>query len=307
MLIKNNFIASQSETCPVCQREARTAEYRYQQGETEAFLYRCEGCQLVFLRPLLLPELDERQMDGIGSAEMEHFSLLKKVYAEFFLKREVARIRKVLGSGELRLLDIGCGTGWMTHLYAEQGFQVVGLEPSSARAEMAARSYGLKVVNDYLENASFDEKFDVIVMRHIVEHFADLNQVFIQIRELLSQGGLLLATVPNVDSLGRLLFEADWSWGLPHHCNFFNPQSLTELLTLQGFKALRLSHSPSPFYMVNSFVRKYSDLFVGKMVANHRPLAMLFASPLPVFASLVGRGDNLNLVACRDSNPEFSV
>jgi SAM-dependent methyltransferase len=64
------------------------------------------------------------------------------------------------------LLDLGCGTGWYSNLFAELGFRVVGIDYSKAGVFRAKKTYGDKiywVVGDAL-NIPFHskQKFDVI-------------------------------------------------------------------------------------------------------------------------------------------------
>lgn len=299
MLTPERYLASEPEACPGCRQPVGQVVYSWRDGASSAQIFRCDQCQLMFLRPLLLDRLDDRQMNHIDTAEMYNLSLVKSAYINLFLKREAARVRKYLGNKELRLLDIGCGTGWMTTLYRRCGFQVTGLEPSAARAEVAAGRYGIEVMSDYLENTDFHAKFDVVVMRHVLEHFAEPAAALHKVHEALVDGGLLLATVPNIASLGRSIFGASWSWGLPHHCQFFNPHALTTLLERSGFDLVRLAQSPSPFYAPNSLMRKYPGTRLARLVGSQRLLATLALAPLPLCGWLIGRGDNLNVIARR--------
>lgn len=73
---------------------------------------------------------------------------------------ELEALRRLLGPGEGRCLDVGCGTGVPTLAVAELGWSVIGVDVSSDLLERA-RSRGLKVVEapaDALpfEEASFD-------------------------------------------------------------------------------------------------------------------------------------------------------
>lgn len=285
--------------CPVCRDSVRTVEYAYTHSEQRLFFFRCDICTFLFVRPVIIDELEERQMDGLSGAELHNNSLLKKLYTELFLKREINRVIRIAGRENLRLLDVGCGTGWMTRLYADHGFQAVGLEPSSNRARVAEQTYGLTVVKNYLEKVEFSENFDVVVMRHVLEHFSEPMSAVGKARDLLPNKGLLLLTVPNIDCLGRFLFETAWSWALPHHCNFFNPKSLRTLLNNQGFEVLRMSQSPSPFYFPNSFSRKFPHQIIAKFITKHRVLSMLIFLPFALLGCLMGKGDNLNVIAQR--------
>ena len=120
-------------SCPVCATVTANADYAYADERQQAWFYRCPACSFLFARPLLLGELDDRQMNGVADAEMYDSPLLKRLYADLYVKREINRIRKLTEKKRPRLLDVGCGTGWTSRIYAEHGFEVVGLEPSATR------------------------------------------------------------------------------------------------------------------------------------------------------------------------------
>ena len=73
---------------------------------------------------------------------------------------ELDTLRRLLGPGGGRCLDVGCGTGVPTLAVAELGWSVIGVDVSSDLLERA-RSRGLEVVEAPanalpFEDASFD-------------------------------------------------------------------------------------------------------------------------------------------------------
>jgi len=271
--------------------------YVYEDGEKKSFFFQCRDCTLLFARPIFLPELDNRHMDGIENAELFNSRLLKSIYINYFIKKEIRALRRAKGEGPLRLLDIGCGTGWTTRVYADHGFEVTGLEPSRVRAEYARENYGIEVVCDYIENAEFNQEFDVVVLRHILEHFADPGMVLRKIWGFLKKGGVVLVVVPNINCLGRYLFETKWAWVLPWHCNFFTPVSSRRLLQGEGFKIVESYQTPTPLYYPGAFMRTFPNRLTKWVMGRKRVLAMALCAPLAMVGKWLGMGDNLNVVA----------
>ena len=289
--------ADQSQVCPACGVTVKDISYVYKDGDQKSDFFRCSACTFLFARPVFIPELDSRQMDGIDNAELFNSSLLKSVYIKYFIKKEIRTLRRAKGQGRLRLLDIGCGTGWTTKVYADHGFAVTGLEPSQGRAGYARETYGLEVVCDYIENVEFQEQYDVVVLRHIIEHFADPGAVMRKIRSFLKPDGVALVVVPNIDCLGRTMFETDWAWVLPWHCNFFTPRSIRSLLNQEGFEPVAAYQTPSPLYYPGALMRRFPNRMVQTLMGRSRVLAMAACAPLAIAAKWMGKGDNLNVVA----------
>jgi 2-polyprenyl-3-methyl-5-hydroxy-6-metoxy-1,4-benzoquinol methylase len=82
-------------------------------------------------------------------------------------------VKRLLRTDTFTVLDIGCGTGWISSLWKGAGAEVVGLEPSIARGEYARRKYGIKIIPAYIEELHSQDRYDVIIMRHVLEHFSD--------------------------------------------------------------------------------------------------------------------------------------
>lgn len=283
-------------SCPACKCPVSEVAYLYDDGERKNSFYRCPECTFIFARPVFIPELDNRQMDGVDNAEMFNSRFLKFIYTHWFIKKEMRQIRKLKPLSGAKLLDIGCGTGWTSKVYADNGFDVTGLEPSAIRAQLARERYGLNVVNEYIENSNLGKTFDVVVLRHIIEHFADPAVVLQQVKGLLKEDGVVLLVVPNINCLGRYLFETDWAWILPWHCNFFTPQSLRRLLETEGYAEVAFYQTPSPLYFPGSFMRKFPAFIGNAILKKSKVFSMLAFAPLALIGSWFGQGDNLNIL-----------
>jgi len=283
--------------CPACGTSVNTTAYIYKNGSNISDFYSCQNCSFLFARPVFIPELDGRQMDGVDNAELFNSRFLKWVYIKYFIKREIRALRRVKGVGRLRLLDVGCGTGWTTKVFSENDFEVLGIEPSQVRANYAREHYGIDVVCNYIEHVEFDDKFDVVVLRHIVEHFADPGLVLQKVRHFLKEGGVVFVIVPNINCLGRYLFETKWAWVLPWHCNFFSPKSLHAFLRREQFDVLKCYQTPTPLYYPGAIMRSFPNRAIKWLFGKNRIFSMLMCSPLAVFGKLIGLGDNLNFVA----------
>lgn len=295
--IKLQTQTDQPPTCPACGNPAADIAYVYKEWEKTSQLFQCRECFFLFARPIFIPELDNRQMDGVENAELFNSRILKTIYINYFIKKEIRTLRRAKGAGRLRVLDIGCGTGWTTRVYADHGFEVMGLEPSQVRADYARKHYGIEVVCDYIENAEFDNEFDVVVLRHIVEHFADPGMVLRKIRGFLKKDGVVLVVVPNINCLGRYLFETRWAWVLPWHCNFFTPGSLQKLLQREGFATVEHYQTPTPLYYPGAFIRTFPNALVKWVMGRNRVLAMGLCTPLAFVGKWLGKGDNLNVLS----------
>ncbi len=133
------------------------------------------------------------------------------------------------------VLDVGCGAGRYLRRFANLGWQVQGIEPSSAAAAVA-RSAGFVVETSTAEGADYPiATFDLITMYHSLEHCDRPQLVIERSVKALKPGGVVAIALCNFDSPGRRFFGAAWPLlEIPRHRYHFSPASLSRLLERFG-------------------------------------------------------------------------
>ncbi|MEA2640424.1 MAG: hypothetical protein QOF51_1818, partial [Chloroflexota bacterium] len=109
-------------------------------------------------------------------------------------------------SGE-RILDLGCGTGHLTHQIAERGAAVVGIDISTAMIEQARAAY--PDLEFHVANAasfSFAESFDAVFSNAALHWIPATAQdaVAASIARALRPGGRLVAELGVRGNIGRI-------------------------------------------------------------------------------------------------------
>lgn len=156
---------------------------------------------------------------------------------------------RLVGSDQ-RVLEIGCWAGHVTRHLAAAGNLVVGVElDAGAAAEARQFAERVHVVDlDVTPLTSIEhERFDVILLGDVLEHFRDPAAVLRDLLQLLEPAGRLVISVPNVAHVDvRLhLLEGRWEYqpdGLLDrtHLRWFTRAGLRALLDEVGFVATRL-------------------------------------------------------------------
>lgn len=141
------------------------------------------------------------------------------------------------GPGTPTWLDVGCGDGALVMTASEFGFAALGLD---ARAEpvTALLRLGYAATQSEFMAAKAGEPVTVISMFDVLEHMIFPRRALDHARELLAPGGLLIISLPNMDSSSwRLMDQASANpyWmEIEHHHNFTR-QSLSAKLVEHGF------------------------------------------------------------------------
>lgn len=142
---------------------------------------------------------DEIKTYWSGRAATFDLSPGHEIFSEEERKAWHALVLKHLGQGEGRkALDLASGTGVISHLMDDLGFQVTGMDWSETMLELArakAKTRGRNIrffVGDAENTMEPDESADVIITRHLVWTLVDPKASFAEWFRVLKPGGRLL-------------------------------------------------------------------------------------------------------------------
>lgn len=99
------------------------------------------------------------------------------------------------GSG-LKLLDVGCGTGYHLARYRERGFQIAGMDGSDEMLKQArVANPNIEFKQGDVEKLPFDdESFDFVLCIEVLRYLPDVNPCTKEIFRVLKPGGIALVT-----------------------------------------------------------------------------------------------------------------
>jgi SAM-dependent methyltransferase len=155
--------------------------------------------------------------------------------------RFYAHLARHYGRGG-RLLEIGAGLG---HLVGqlEGRFETWGLDVNPwavAEARAAAARSRLQVASAQ-ELPYADASFDVVIIKHIVEHLPDPAAAIAEIGRVTAPGGTLILATPNLDSLLKPWKGERWiGYQDPTHISLKPPQEWIDLVRAAGFGLRRV-------------------------------------------------------------------
>ena len=159
-----------------------------------------------------------------------------------------------------RILDIGAGTGDFLSVAKKDGWQTIGVEPST-KAKSIAINKGVSFVEltTELENNSFD----VISMWHVLEHVSDLNKQIKELKRLLKPTGTLIIAVPNFKSFDAKYYGKFWAaFDVPIHFWHFSKTAIKLLFEKEKMKLEKVLPMKFDSFYVSLLSEKYKS---GKM------------------------------------------
>lgn len=257
------------ESCPVCSlpfKEGDLEQTPYPSGKRQrgkdqlpAKIRFCSNCGAGVASPPISVQLaDELYARGDYWKQSNRKTSLKIFPVPYGLAQARWRlIERSVGQGNngspVKLLDIGAGHGYLGLVACLSSKMEVSeyhaVEPDSVMRQYMHDIWAKRGCKQKLNiMTSADEavdKYDLVVLSHVLEHVQDPGSFLRSARILTSKGGLLFIDVPNQDHL----FKSDV---FPHNI-FFSVSSLKNLLETESLEVISVgvwgrSRYKSPSY-----------------------------------------------------------
>lgn len=192
---------------------------------------KCSECGHVQLTPV--PSLDEDNAfyNKNQPSDIEH---LRKV-REWDTKRRVEFLNFV--PKDTRILEVGSGEGFFIAELSKCGYNIIGIELSQSKRDITLQITDAQVLGINLLDSTPDlGKFGVIAAFHLIEHLADPIRFCRKLGQYLTDEGILVLEIPNLDDLMlRTCPEYQAFWWQRAHVSYFNEDSIRYVMNKAGF------------------------------------------------------------------------
>ncbi|MBN1865407.1 MAG: class I SAM-dependent methyltransferase [Victivallales bacterium] len=147
-----------------------------------------------------------------------------------------------------KILDVGPGLGYNMFAARQRGWQVEGLDVSDFVIKSLESKDLIVHKGDIFDLKHGD--YDVVFMKHVLEHYQDPFAALNHVGSLLKQNGLILVMVPNSEHRkaqklrNKYKFYSHKENGIEHYV-YFNKKTLRDILEFSGFAILQEDY---PFF-----------------------------------------------------------
>ena len=236
-------MAGENLTCSLCHSSA--LRLIHDQRNSRYFprrIYRCSRCGYAFVHPMPTRE----QLDKLYS-DPEYLNT--RVSADENRRVNIGQIERA-GSRldwlsryikKGKILDVGCGNGEFILKAGERGFEVYGLEVSTAAAEAVRSLTGAVIFTDDPEQLHRSGlQFDLVTMWDVIEHVIDPHRFIGTCVSLLAENGLIVVSTPNQRNYHGVIHGDKWKGYREgeEHLHFFNKETLGMLMGSAGLAAI---------------------------------------------------------------------
>jgi len=148
------------------------------------------------------------------------------------------------------VIEWGTGAGWNLVPLKEAGAKVKGFDPDSGYVKFGSEQFSLdlNVLSDPgLLPDHLDQKVDMLIVNHVLEHMTDPEETIRRFRDVLSDDGIIYVGLPFIEALDI--------WGWDHffhiaHIHYFTIPYFCALAERAGYDVKEINREK--FYLVLS-------------------------------------------------------
>jgi 2-polyprenyl-3-methyl-5-hydroxy-6-metoxy-1,4-benzoquinol methylase len=223
-----------------CEKILKIKDHESNLGEFDVMF--CSNCNLGFTNPYPTEEttgiLYESKLSG-------DFDIIKDSFIDRIKDHLSVKLLKRItyGRSVKNVLDYATGNGRFAYsaLTAFKDSNVVAVDYQSTPPPILLKNK-LNIRIQYTEisdKAYKNKKYDLIILRHVLEHAHHPVELVKFLSSLLTPNGILYIEVPNLKSGCAKIFGKYWKgYYVPRHIFHFTKQSLNEVIQLAGMSGL---------------------------------------------------------------------
>jgi 2-polyprenyl-3-methyl-5-hydroxy-6-metoxy-1,4-benzoquinol methylase len=141
-------------------------------------------------------------------------------------------------------LEIGSGPGGILKYFEKNKFsKVLGIDLDQRFLDYGIKK-GLNLVNTSFENFNTTQKFDLIIICHVLEHVQNPIEILKKVNSLLNEGGLVYIEVPSIESVKNGDYGGDIkNYFHIAHVSHFTEKSIVNLLNNTGYQIVKFNNT----------------------------------------------------------------
>lgn len=248
------------EKCPLCGETMRVLftdgkDFFILRGQSPDFsIYFCDSCKIGFSYPIL----NEEELKEYYPDNYEAYVPKNNLLAILQIKKYKSDLKKIIqvahSDKKLGLYEIGAGRGEFLNVAITENFNVNGSEPGLIGVKYAKENYRIELTNQYSDEIKFSQKYDIVVLRHVLEHINDFTGCLKNILDNgLTKDGVLFLKLPRTDSWEARFFGKYWhGYDLPRHRVHFTKKGIKKLLDNIGYSGICIKNEVVPYDTIRS-------------------------------------------------------
>lgn len=233
-----------NRNCPICDIEHGTTlgtlKYTLFDDDTLANTFNvvcCDKCGLVFYdTPSLQDDYDRFYEKSFYSST--YLDCVSNTDEKRYATQALDNLIPYIKDKNVSIFDIGCSIGTLLKTLHALGYEnLYGVDPSLSCVDILNKHKGVQAKIGSISNIPFDNiKADVIILSHIIEHIIDLPFALQNIRNKLSEDGIVYVEVPDASRYDTFDNVSPLSYFYFQHVTHFDQYHLNNLFANNGYR-----------------------------------------------------------------------
>ena len=229
----NNFYSGPCIVCNSNLLEPLTKFYRFNNRPKFRNVYICKDCGHIQLNPTNI-------QSSIKDINNNFFT--KKYRSDLVEENNKKKLSKFIDRLENKLnreggnaLEVGPGSGFLIDYFLENNFTYYFIESIEKFSENLINKGGIRATKDlFTFDGAIENKFDFIVIRHVIEHL-DRPKLALQIlNKYLKPGGNLYLALPNGVNFNNIIKGFRTSFLRDPHLSYFSAMNIMRVIRSVG-------------------------------------------------------------------------
>lgn len=139
-----------------------------------------------------------------------------------------------------KVCEIGAFDGLLLNFFKSETCEVFGYEANDNAREYAKRKYDIDLKTDFLQD---NQKYDIIILSHVLEHFKYSKEVLLKIKSMLSDNGFIYIEVPNSPMPNQCSYQMLIKYLTTSHTVNFDISNLMALVENCGLTIIKFQYN----------------------------------------------------------------
>ena len=197
----------------------------------------CKNCNIVYIKNPLSEKVQSlfyknylKNVHQKRHIKKKQRSIMYKIELDYLISC-IKNFRKIN-----KVLDVGCGGGYFLDLLKKNKKKTFGVEVGKD-SYLEAKEKHKMFFGEFNEKLKIKTKFDLIVMRGVIEHVASPKKYVNFGKKLLKKNGYLFITAtPDLNSIAARIFKERWTLHRPEsHILHLTERHVDELFPSKKF------------------------------------------------------------------------
>jgi len=239
-----NTLEKKMHRCNFCRNKISSIKViNYFNKFENGIFFKCLSCK-IFINNKITKKIYISSKKNFNSyLEKNILYFLKSLFLYlYFLK-----LKKFLPNKENIILDFGSGSGEFSNIISKSKNIVFATDFTFNKSLYNKKVSFIKIENLFKNKNK--KKFNVIFLRHVLEHIYDFNKLIPKLKFLLKNNGKIIIEIPNYHSFWRKVLKGKWpGFFYPYHHYVFSKQFLIKKFKNHKLKIEKVNFVEPPIF-----------------------------------------------------------